>query len=185
MALVAFLATLVEVSGFSIRDLIGTRSPTTHAHAGTNDSVVITQRAYVSVSNADISDLTGGDAPTVSVTIKNTGITPAYDLTWRATFAARDFPAPQEIVLDRNKVAPKTDLAPGDVLSYKWTFTEWKKEWAIKIAEGNAAIFAVGEILYKDAFGNSHSTKYRLIHGGDSMVGPGKFGPAAEGIEAD
>ena len=88
-------------------------------------------------------------------------------------------------MLDRTKVAPKIDLAPSDVLSYKWTFTEWKKEWGIKIAEGDAAIFAVGEILYKDAFGNPHFTKYRLIHGGDSMVSPGKFGPAAEGNETD
>jgi hypothetical protein len=176
---------LAEVSGFSIRDLIRTGSPTTHAPAGTNDSVLIAQRAYVYVSNADISDLTSGEAPTVSVTIKNTGNTPAYDLTWRAIFVARDFPVSQEIALDRKKVAPKINLAPGDVLSYKWTFTEWEKEWGKKIIEGNAAIFAVGEILYKDAFGNSHSTQYRLIHGGDSMVCPGKFGPAAEGNEAD
>ena len=146
---------------------------------------VIAQRAYVSVSDAGISDFIGANAPTVTVTIKNTGVTPAYDLTWRATFAAREFPATQEIVLDRGKVAPKIVLAPGNVLSYKWTFTEWKNEWGKKIAAGDAAIFAVGEIFYKDVFGNPHFTKYRLIHGGDSMVSPGKFGPAAEGNEAD
>lgn len=146
---------------------------------------VIAQRAYVSVSDASISDLTGGNAPTVAVTIKNTGVTPAYDLTWRATFTAREFPEPQEIVLDRTKDAPKIVLPPGSVLSYKWTFTDWKSEWGKKIGEGDAAVFAVGEIFYKDVFGNSHFTKYRLIHGGDSMVSPGKFGPAAEGNEAD
>jgi len=145
----------------------------------------IAQRAYVSVSDAEISDLTGENAPTVAVTIKNTGVTPAYGLTWRATFAAREFPAIQEIVLDRTKVAPEIVLPPGEVLSYKWTFTDWKDEWSKRIAKGDAAIFAVGEIFYKDAFGNSHFTKYRLIHGGDSMVSPGKFGPAAEGNEAD
>lgn len=146
---------------------------------------VIAQRAYVSVSDADISDLIGTTAPTVAVIIKNTGVTPAYDLTWRATFAAREFPATQDIVLDRTKEAPKMVLAPGNVLSYKWTFDHWEKEWGSKIAKGNAAIFAVGEISYKDAFGNAHFTKYRLIHGGDSMTPPGKFGPAANGNEAD
>lgn len=152
-------------------------------HQSTTDGIA--QRAYVTVSDADVSDLTVEGAPTVAVVIKNTGTTPAYDLTWRATFAAREFPNTQEIFLDRTKEAPMIVLAPGGVLSYKWTFDQWGKEWNKKISEGNAAIFAVGEISYKDAFGNGHFTKYRLIHGGDSMVSPSKFGPDKKGNEAD
>ena len=155
-----------------------------HVTVAPTEAQIIAQRAYVGVSDADLSDVTGAAAPTVAVNIKNTGLTPAYDLTWRATFAVTEFPITKEIKLDRKKVAPKIVLAPGTVLSYKWTFTEWKKEWGEMITRGDAAIFAVGEITYKDAFGKACFTKYRLIHGGDSMVSPGRFGPAAEGNEA-
>src|SRR5665648_134813 len=146
---------------------------------------VIDKRAYVAISDAWISDLTTETPPTVAVTIKNTGVTPAYDLSWRAIFAAREFPASEEVVLDRTKDAPTIILPPGEVLSYKWTFDQWGKEWNERIFNGSAAIFAIGEISYKDAFGNPHFTKYRLIHGGDSMVSPGKFGPDKKGNEAD
>lgn len=155
-----------------------------HTTVAPTEPQIIAQRAYVSVSDASLSDVTGANAPTVAVNIKNTGLTPAYDLTWRAIFAVTGFPVTKEIRLDRKKVAPKIVLPPGGVLSYKWTFPEWKKEWSEMISKGDAAIFAIGEITYKDAFGKSRSTKYRLIHGGDSMVSPGKFGPAAEGNEA-
>lgn len=82
-------------------------------------ATVIVQRAYVSVSDANVSDLTAETVPTVTVTIKNTGATPAYDLSWRATFAAREFPVTQEILLDRTKEAPTIVLPHGEVLSYK------------------------------------------------------------------
>ena len=181
----AGLVCLLLTATIQIQQNIRSTDSTKRAADVQDKATVIAQRAFVSVSDADISDLSGGIAPTVSVTIKNTGVTPAYDLTWRAIFAAREFPATQEIVLDRTKVAPKIVLPPDGVLSYKWTFEQWGKEWGKKVAKGNAAIFAVGEISYKDAFGISHLTKYRLIHGGDSMVSPGKFGPAADGNEAD
>ena len=145
----------------------------------------IAKRAYVSVSDATVSDLSGEIPPTVSVVIKNTGASPAYDLTWRATFAATESPTDEEIVLDRTKDAPAIILPTGEVLSYQWTFSQWEKGWNKKVFTGKAAIFAVGEISYKDAFGNPHSTKYRLIHGGDSLVRPGKFGPDKKGNEAD
>ena len=155
------------------------------ASAAQEKANVIAKRAYVSVSDATVSSLSGEVPPTVSVVIKNTGVTPAYDLTWRATFAAREFPTNDDIILDRTKDAPAIALPPGEVLSYQWSFAQWKKGWNKKIAEGHAAIFAVGEISYKDAFGAHHLTTYRLIHGGDSLVSPGKFGPDKKGNEAN
>jgi hypothetical protein len=154
------------------------------ATVGPAEPQIIAQRAYVSVSDANISDVTGANAPTVAINIKNTGLTPAYDLTWRAIFGVTEYPITREIRLDRKKVASTIVLPPGGVLSYKWTFPEWKKEWSEMISKGDAAIFAIGEITYNDAFGKTRFTKYRLIHGGDSMVSPGKFGPAADGNKA-
>lgn len=117
-----------------------------HATVDPTESQIIAQRAYVSVSDADLSDVTSANAPTVAVNIKNTGRTPAYELTWRANFLFTKFPVSKEIKLDRKKVAPKFVLAPGGVLSYKWTFPEWKMEWSEMISKGDAAIFAIGEI---------------------------------------
>lgn len=150
-----------------------------------NQAQIVGQRAYISVIDADLSDLTSDIPPTVVVSIKNTGQTPAYDLSWRAIFAAREMPVNEEIPLDREKKAATLNLPPGGVLFYKWTFTDWKKGWNEKIAKGTAAIFAVGEISYKDAYGIQRFTKYRLIHGGGATNTPGKFGPDMWGNESD
>lgn len=169
-----------------IHQFLASRAPESGQSATVvpTDPQIIAQRAYVYVNDANLSDVTGANAPTVAVNIKNTGLTPAYDLTWRAIFVCAKFPLTEETMLDREKEAQKVVLPPGGVLSYKWTFTEWKKEWSEMITKGDAAIFAIGEITYKDAFGKTRFTKYRLIHGGNARVSPGKFGIAAEGNEA-
>jgi hypothetical protein len=150
-----------------------------------NQVQIVGQRAYISVVDADLSDLTGDIPPTVAVNIKNTGQSPAYDLSWRATFAAREVPVTEGIPLDRKKKAATLNLPPGGTLSVKWTFTEWEKGWNERIAKGSAAIFAIGEISYKDAYGVQRFTKYRLIHGGGVTNTPGKFGPDMWGNESD
>lgn len=176
---------LLLTGTIQLQQSIRAEGSTKVANAAPDKATVIAKRAYVAVSDANVSDLTIESAPTVSVVIKNTGVTPAYDLTWRAMFAAREFPTAEVILLDRTKIAPTIILPAGEVLSYRWTFDHWDKGWNKKIAKGRAAIFAIGEISYKDAFGIAHSTKYRLIHGGDSMVSPGRFGPDKVGNEAD
>jgi hypothetical protein len=142
-------------------------------------------RAYVFAVDAGISTPLGDSAPTVFVTIKNTGRTPAYDLVWRAIFMLRSFPTDGPFDLDRSKDAPKQVLPPEGSLYYQWVFTDWKPEFSASIKSGKAAVFAVGEITYKDSFGKPHFTKYRLIHGGDAMLAEGKLGAAKEGNEAD
>ena len=89
------------------------------------EAATIQARAYVSVSDAGVSDPIGDTPPTVFVSIKNTGQTPAYDLTWRAIFTIRDFPVSGEFLMDRQKDAPKSVLPPGQSLFYQWTFTDW------------------------------------------------------------
>jgi hypothetical protein len=121
------------ISGAS--DATATRVP--------DKATITAQRAYVLVSDATISDLAAETPPTVSVTIKNTGTTPAYDLTWRAIFAVREFPPTEEILLDQTKKASPMTLAPGQFLSYQWTFTQWEISWNKSISDGKAAVFAM------------------------------------------
>jgi len=143
-------------------------------------------RPYVAVGDAGISAQNDAAAPTVFVTIKNNGQTPARRLTWRASFTVRTYPDIGEFTLDRNTAAPENfDLQPGGTLFYQWTFTDWEKGFWEMINKGDAAIFAYGEITYEDASKTVRCTKYRLIHGGDSLVPEGKFGIAKEGNSTD
>ena len=98
---------------------------------------IVAQRAYVSVVDAELSTLSGDGHPTVSVTIRNTGQTPAYDLSWRATFAAREVPVTAEIPFDTVKEAPAMTLPSGGSLFYKWTFPAWGSTWDERIRPSN------------------------------------------------
>jgi hypothetical protein len=159
----------------------------TQENSSTSDVDVKRFRAYVSPVEADISDATGEIPPTMTVVIKNIGQTPAYDLTWRGGFLIRDAHVKGELPLDRTTPATPVTLPPGGTLFYRSTFENWKPEFGNMITKGDARIFAIGEINYKDAFGNVRFTKYRLIGGGNPRPGSGevvgKFVAAPEGNE--
>ena len=59
------------------------------------------------------------------VNAKNTGQTPAYDLTWRAKFSVQKIGEGHKAVLDSDKEGVKQTLPPGEVLSYKYSFPKW------------------------------------------------------------
>lgn len=142
-------------------------------------------RAYITVTDAAITDATGTTPPTASVTVTNTGETPAMELEWRGNFEVTLFPFTGRNALDRAKPAAKTTLSSGKSLFYTWTFKDWKPQWGALVAKGGAAVWATGEIKYVDAFGVRRHTYYRLYHGGDSYAPPGKFAAAPEGNDAN
>jgi len=136
------------------------------------------RRAYVFVTDGDVANPAGGIA-TVFVNIKNTGQTPARDLTWRAKFEVRMIGDEHKIVLDPDAVGVKQTLPPGESLSYKYTFPTWDFKIDALLAAETAAIFALGEIRYKDNAGVDRFTDYLLKSGGrfgiKTGVSPGKF----------
>lgn len=163
-------------------------APSAIAYPTKQDMLAIEQRkarAYVSVTDATITDAARATPPTASVTITNTGETPAMELTWRVDFAITKFPFTEKDTLDRTRPAPKTTLGSGKSLSYTWTFDKWKPEWGPLIAKGGVAVWITGEVEYLDAFGAKRHTYFRLYHGGDSYAPPGKFSIAPEGNSAD
>ena len=100
------------------------------------------------------------------VNAKNTGQTPAYDLTWRAKFSVQKIGEGHKAVLDSDKEGVKQTLPPGEVLSYKYSFPKWDPQLDALLASETAAIFAVGEIRYKDHRGVDRHTDYLLMSGG-------------------
>jgi hypothetical protein len=161
-------------------------SDSPHQESSDKDIGEKKNRAYVTVSDAGISAPIGSTAPTMQVTITNTGQTPAFELSWRARFWIKAFPPPDDdFSFDNFKTASKTTLATGQSQHYQWTFDKWDQSWGVLVNTGKAAVYAVGEINYIDVFGKSHFTKFRLYHGGDSLAPPGKFAAATDGNEAN
>jgi hypothetical protein len=153
-----------------------------------DEATVKRLRAYVYAIDADINHVVGS-GPTVSVTIKNTGQTPALELTWRAKFALAVTGEADKIMLDDNAVASKTTLPHDGVLSYQYTFPNWLPKYDDMLKAETAAIYAVGEIKYKDTYGNERFTNYRLMSGGSfaisTGIAPGKFGIAPGGNDSN
>ena len=136
-------------------------------------------RAYVFVTDGFVETPAGG-TPTVAVNIKNTGQTPAVDLTWRAKFEVHLIGDERKIALEPDAIGVKQVLPPGESLSYKYTFPAWDSKIDALLAAETAAIFAVGEIRYRDNAGISRFTDYLLKSGGrfeiKTGIGPGRFG---------
>lgn len=79
----------------------------------------------------------------MAVNIKNSGCTPAIELTWRAKFEVRPIGDADKIVLDSSAAGVKQVLPPGESLSYKYTFPTWDSRIDEMLAAETVAIFAV------------------------------------------
>jgi hypothetical protein len=117
-------------------------------------------RAYVLVDSAHLSFGNTG-IPRAQVNIKNFGQTPARDL--RGWYGAHRALRSPRVILQ-----PPTDdiqmgtqvLGPGNEAIFAGDFP-----YAVTRIDDppNAAIYVYGELAYTDAFGNAHTTKYRMF----------------------
>jgi len=141
-------------------------------------------RAYVHPNDGDVLFEADG-RPTVSISIKNTGQTPAFKLTWIAKFVLASGADGPEFSFDPNEIKTPVTLPPGGVLSYKYKFEIWSENFNRLLEKREAFIFAIGEIRYTDAFDVQRYTDYRLISSGKyangSGISPGKFGTYVTG----
>jgi len=133
----------------------------------TRDSAERQLRAYVTISGCGISDLKTTKGPIkATLTMKNVGQTPAYDVVHPSaigihSFPRTDFPAPpQDLPLSKQVLGPNG-------IAYKFhTYRVLTDEENDGITAGKMAIYVFGEVRYRDVFGNSHTTKYRYMIGG-------------------
>lgn len=143
-------------------------------------------RAYVLVSDARVNHVEG-KAPTMIIVVMNSGQTPAYEVTWRATFMLGE--ANAQAVLDYKQEPAKNILGPNATLTYEYTFPQWNVEFDEALKAEKVRLIAVGEIRYKDVSKKDHFTDYRLISGGRFAVStgiiPGRFSFAPTGNNAD
>ncbi len=121
-------------------------------------------RAYVHVSASIVLNVTDPGARTVSVTIRNYGNTPAYDVkTWLGV-GVREFPL-SSVLGD----APATLRQSSDILGPDRTsvnevpvpnLNPWQE---MQLQNGNGAIYGFGRITYKDVFDIERFTNFRLL----------------------
>lgn len=145
------------------------------------------QRAYVFASGAEIVDLEIGGAPIVQIEIKNSGQTPAYELTHAWRCGVFDYPLQHKLLLPHNNDPVSwPHLGPG-------ASAQARRAAEKQIANGGAteltnrvvAFFVYGEIRYRDAFNKMRSTRYVFYHTGMPRMGPGQLIAYEKGNEAN
>lgn len=135
-------------------------------------------RAYVLMRANSIRDICIGSHPVVEVEVMNYGRTPANNfrvnigpLVFDEFANASSLPALQPI---DDRVGGREVLGPGGPRTL--TFRLNVAMDAARIAQLTArthAIFAYGEIHYRDVFERKHTTNFRLFVGGPIGVAPG------------
>lgn len=127
-------------------------------------------RAYVNYDTGRISGTLGieGETSLVRIQIKNFGQTPAYRLRARNAVARLPWPPEEESFILPDEPNSFGVLGP----THHFTMVRRLPDPAFPIGtlellrRGEVAIFVYGEIEYEDAFGNPHTTTFRVMHGG-------------------
>ena len=145
-------------------------------------------RAYLGVANGTIRRTDLGEGPVVILAIKNFGQTPARDV--QHVMYCGSCPVGNEekfFTLPFLEHTPEIDLGAGQALFPRYFVGSL--EWSMlrdKVTSKTATFYVWGEILYRDVFGDSHRTQYRLSVGvkdADSIEND--LGIVAEGNKSD
>jgi len=141
-------------------------------------------RAYVFVSTAEI-DIDDPQNLRASVSIKNSGQTPAYDLINRGGVTIGEVPLREALrPRDREASLSKSALGPGEVLGKYFGTRPLTPDERAAVRSGSHAIYVYGEILYRDAFGRRRYSRYRFMHGGEAPIRHRHLVVCEEGNEA-
>lgn len=133
-------------------------------------------RAYVLVGAAQVENIGVGLEPKTKVTIQNFGQTPAYELRQWSNMGFDLFPPtidpPME---DRADPMATHPLGPGAKLYAFPILKRRMRQCEIDgLIKGEVALYIIGKITYKDAFGQERVTEYRLFCGGPIGIEDGK-----------
>jgi hypothetical protein len=143
-------------------------------------------RAYVFITTAEIGDIDDSQNLHASVSIKNSGQTPAYDLINRGAITIREARLRGDLwPEDKEASLSKTALGPGEVLGKYFSARPLTTEERAAVRSGTHAIYVYGEILYKDAFRRRRHSRYRFMHGGEAAIRSRQLVICDEGNEAN
>jgi hypothetical protein len=104
--------------------------------------------------------------PIARISIKNTGQTPAFRVIHWGNSCFREFPLASPLPPKPPNMRPLNSiLGPGIISTKNFNIPNPLTPQEIaRLRAGTGAIYVYGEILYRDAFGKEHFTRYRLMH---------------------
>jgi hypothetical protein len=135
-------------------------------------------RAYVAVSDIVYEPLIEGQAPRVTITIRNFGATPAYKLA--IAVAAQIAGNEQQLCVATSPSRTLGHLPPGVEFAITRSALIYPGTVLTDEADSARSVFVHGCIEYVDTFGDPHFTRFRLQDGPDQ-----KFFACQEGNETD
>jgi hypothetical protein len=147
-------------------------------------------RAYVFVRAKIIHGITDNNILEAHVEIRNSGQTPAYDLTVVSGLAFSTYPPPQSLTLtvpDQDYLSlagTRMDLGPGDKTYPVTRGRPLTSEEKANLVSGTKAVWVYGETRYRDTFRRKQWTTYRLMIGGPFGVSGGDLFGCEEGNKA-
>jgi len=130
-------------------------------------------RAYIMVDTARIDNLKVGEKPVAHLTFKNSGQTPAREVSHWCAMGFDTFPhrIPIKSVDEDEEFNPRP-LAPQGVIHTRTDERRALNQATMDaIVEGTYAVYVVGQIRYFDAFGVRRETDFMLYAGGPIGVG--------------
>lgn len=124
-------------------------------------------RAYVQVASATLNKLTVGKKPSGCVVIRNSGQTPAHDVTFELGICAARTGAEESSLknLKFEGTISRGGLGPGLELNSEIEGgSEWTADFDADFSGGGIKILLVGAVYYTDVFGNERETAFRFVH---------------------
>jgi hypothetical protein len=122
-------------------------------------------RAYVTVKEAILRNFDA--VPEAFVSVINTGITPAYELSFLLGIKITPFPPSADLWGPVNGPYSVMTLGPNQTAENIVTAgRSLEPHEKLRISSGSAAIFVVGKVTYKDVFGDDHFLQIKLACGG-------------------
>jgi len=126
-------------------------------------------RAYVFVEADAIRSVEDGKIPASTTLIKNTGLTPAYDVKhWGGISIVKNGDEPPDFSDAENEFEGPVQIAPNGELIVNNIYDKKLTESDIKnLKSKECVIYVYGRITYTDIFNKPHWTTYRTTQDGD------------------
>jgi hypothetical protein len=105
------------------------------------------------------------DGPIVAMTIKNSGQTPAYEVVNEGHICIQEFPLNSDLPFEpSSRFITKTAIPPGGITTKNLAMRPLTQKEVSQLRNGTMAIYVYGKIIYKDTFGKSRFTNFRVMH---------------------
>lgn len=144
-------------------------------------------RAYVFITQTEISGVAAHTQPVSQLVIRNTGQTPAHDVVVYGNMIFDEFPLKKDlpVLVFSDPQLTKENLGPGSE-RYKWEYAlvPLTEEQINLMNAGTHALYVYGEIRYCDVFRKKRYTKYLYYTGGNMGIRGNILGGYPEGNKA-